>query len=270
MQTSLSNTDRKRDLNQYKESKHGTRMIKIHKFKEVNLDGATVVDGFPTVGLVSTIAANYLIGTLKLDQICALDSPDFPPISMVYASKPKFPARIYADEDVKVAVFLSEFTPTSTLIRPIANAILEWALENKCQRIISPEGLSIPEREEDLGEDLHVYAACSSDHARNEIDKLGIPQLSTGIISGVSGILLNEGRRADFDVISLLAEVRQNMPDARAAAKIVETIDKLLPSVHIDVTPLYDEAEQIEEYLKGLRAQARKHAEPSATQHMYE
>lgn len=239
--------------------------ITVHKFKDMDLEGATVVDGFPTVGLVSTIAANYLIGALNLDQISALDSPDFPAVSMVYASKPKFPARIYADEKTKAVVFLSEFTPTPHLARAIAKTVLDWVREKKCKRIIVPEGLSVPKRDEEL----EVYCVGSTDSARADLKKFGIKQLKTGIVTGVSGILLNEGRRTNFDVISLLAEVRPDMPDARAAAKIVEIIDKFIPALKIDVEPLYKEARRIESYLKTIRERSKPAARPELAPQMY-
>lgn len=239
--------------------------IVIHKFKDMDIEGATVINGFPTIGLVSTIAANYLIGALNLDQISAVDSPEFPAVSMVYANKPKFPARIYADSKSKVVVFLSEFTPPPHLVRPIANTILEWARERKCKRIIAPEGLST----EKETADVNVYCVGSTDNARAELKKYHIPQLATGIIIGVSGILLNEGRRANFDVISLLAEVRPEVPNARAAAKVIEVIDKFIPALAIDVEPLYKEAERIERYLKVLRAQSKPAAEPLYAPQMY-
>jgi uncharacterized protein len=227
--------------------------IKVYKYKDMDLEGATIIEGFPTVGLVSSIAANYLIGALALDQITALDSHAFPPVSMVYASKPKFPARIYADAQWKVAVFLSEFTPSPQLARPLAHTILMWAKENKCSMIVTSEGLPVGHKK---GE-IHVYAVGSTPHARELCKKNGIPQLETGIITGVTGVLLNEGRIRGFDIISLLVEVVPDMPDARAAAKIVEAIDRLLPQISIDVTPLYREAETIEGRIRVLRDQAK-------------
>ncbi len=44
-------------------------MIEIHKFKDIDLTGATIVEGFPTIGLVSIISANFLIEAFNLDQI---------------------------------------------------------------------------------------------------------------------------------------------------------------------------------------------------------
>lgn len=239
--------------------------IELIKFKDMDLAGATIIDGLPTVGLVSSIAANYLIENLKLDQICALDSPSFPPISMIYASKPKFPVRMYADEKKKIAVFLSEFTPSPRLARPIAKEIFSLFMKNKCSRIISPEGIPGTEKECD---EAVVHGIGSNDAARNELKKLQIEQLDKGIISGVSGVLLNEGRKKNFDVICLLVRAHPKVPDARAAAKIVETVDKLIPWVEIDVEPLYEEATKIEKRLRELRNQA-KVAEPEIPSPMY-
>ena len=121
--------------------------IEIRKFKDMNLTGGTVLEAFPSVGLVSTIASSYLISTLDLDQICALESEHFPPMSMVYATKPKFPARIYAREDLKLAVFISEFPPHTMLHRPLAKRLLSWTMDQGCRRILSLEGLPKPGRE---------------------------------------------------------------------------------------------------------------------------
>lgn len=157
--------------------------IKVHKFKDMDLRGATILNGFPTLGLVSTIVANYLIGALKLDQIGALDSEEFPPVSMIYASKPKFPARIYADEGMKIVVFLSEFTPMPYLTRPIAKTIFSWSEEHGCSRIIAPEILSF---REDIDHGLKVYGIGNTDRAREELKNLKIEQLERGMITGIT------------------------------------------------------------------------------------
>jgi uncharacterized protein len=229
--------------------------VEIRKFKDMNLKGGTIIEGFPSVGLASTIASNYLIGTLDLDQICALESNYFPPISMIYAKKPKFPARVYASEKHKLAVFLSEFTPLPNLSRPLAMELLKWAKEQGCIRIISPEGLRIEGvlKEE---KEPRVWGVGSTDEAREQLKKCGIEQLEAGMIAGVAGVLLNEGRWRSFDIISLLVEARPNIPDARAAAKLIEAIDKLLPDVKIEIKPLYEKAGNIEGHLKKLREQA--------------
>jgi uncharacterized protein len=234
--------------------------IETRKFKDMNLKDGTILEGFPGIGIVGPIAATYLIDYLNMDQICALDSEDFPPTSMVYANKPKFPARIYANSEHKIGLFLSEFTPSPELHRPIAKKLLIWAKEQHCKRFICMEGLPSETDNEpgDEGErDINVFGIGSTDDARKELKKAGINQLETGIIYGVSGVLLNEGRWENFDVITLLAEAYVNLPDALAAAKILEALDKLMPDIKIDTEPLLEQSKKFEEHLKVLRRQVK-------------
>jgi uncharacterized protein len=87
--------------------------IQIYELKRMDLRDATVIDGFPSVGLVSSIVANYLINALGLQQIGIMDSVYFPTVSLVRNGEPMNPVRIYAgpkQEGVdQLVVFISEF-----------------------------------------------------------------------------------------------------------------------------------------------------------------
>ncbi|MFH0848601.1 MAG: PAC2 family protein [archaeon] len=241
-------------------------MIEIRPFKKIDLAGGVVIEGFPSVGLVTTIAATYLISTLKLDQIAAMDSTWFPPLSMIYAEKPKFPARIYASAEHKIAVCLSEFTPSTYLDRFIAKAILSWAREQKCGLAISPCGVPMLEdRSLQQPEQPLIHGVGSTEAARRKLKDTGVHLLEFGIVPGISGALLNEGRWDNYDVIALLVEAYHEVPDARAAAAIVQAIDKLLPQIELDVSPLHNEAEKIENRLRTLREQAKPVEKPPPT-----
>jgi uncharacterized protein len=229
--------------------------IRVRQFKEFELEGGTVIEAIPSVGLVSTIASTYLISTLGLDQVAALDSDDFPPLSMIYSKKPKFPARVYADPSRRVAVFICEIPLAAPLHRPLARALLEWSEDHKASRIIGLEGLPLPETP-NAAHEAKLWAVGSTDHSRETLTKAGFQQLETGMISGVSGVLLNEGRFKDFDVIAMLAEARQDMPDALAASKLVEGVDILMPEFEIDLGPLLEQAKVLESHLQALQQQA--------------
>lgn len=235
--------------------------IEIRKFKDMDLKDCTIFEGFPGVGLVSAIASTYLIDHLKLDQICALESNDFPPTSMIYESKPKFPARIYASEKHKIGVFISEFSPPPPLHRPLAKKLLEWSREQKCKRIVSTEALPLEldsnKNDEIIERKVEVFGIGSTDRARQELKEIDVKPLDTGIIYGVSGVLLNEGRWNNYDVITLLAEAYPKMPDSVAAAKIIEVVDKLTPQIKIEAEPLYEQSKKFEEHLKTIRGQAK-------------
>src|SRR2546428_7113372 len=106
--------------------------IAFRTFKEVNLAGGTVIEAIPSVGLVSTIAATYMITNLPTDQICAIDSDDFPPLSMVYAYKPKFPVRIYAMPETKLAIFIAEVPLPPRVHRALGLELLRWSTMDRC------------------------------------------------------------------------------------------------------------------------------------------
>ena len=72
--------------------------------KEIDLKGGTVIvmDGFPSSsGLVNAIASECLIHSTGTDLVVFLDSPDFPPISIVNNYVPQYPLRIYVNESSK-------------------------------------------------------------------------------------------------------------------------------------------------------------------------
>lgn len=227
--------------------------LQVHEFEDVDLAGATIIDGFPSVGLVSTITANYLIDVLELQQIGIMDSKYFPTVSIVRNGVPLYPVRIYAGKGV--CIFISEFQPAPKLIRPIAESILAFAKKKGASTIISPEGLVLDSEGEDE-EEVAVYALGSTPATRDLLAKHDIAQFGNGIITGVSGVLLNLGKKENLNAISILAEANPNYPDARAAAKVIEAIDKLLPHIQIDVKPLYTEAENIEKTLRMMQKQA--------------
>lgn len=248
--------------------------IRIYELKKTNLKGATVIDGFPSIGLVSSIVANYLVNALHLQQIGTMESDHFPAISLVRRGEPLSTVRIYASERVvgadeqtdQLVVFLSEFQPPPNLIRPISAALLDWISEQRCRSLISPEGLVIERDGVDGGEapegarpadTIDVYAVGSTRRANQWLKDKGIQSFQEGVITGVAGVLLNEGHRREFDVVTILAEAHSNYPDARAAAKVIEIIDRLVLNIELTAEPLYREAEEIEKQIKAIHRQAK-------------
>ena len=236
--------------------------VSICLFEEIDLSGATVIAGFPSIGLVSTIAANYLIDALNLKQIGCLSSPHFPALSVVHTGEPLSPVRIYSGDKAgtgKIVVFVSEFKPKPNLINSISDSIMKWVNEKNCKTLISPEGMVVERGEDECDKNqnsIEAYAIASTPESRNMLVSKNIPQFKNGIIAGVSGVLLNLGKQSKFDVISILAEAHPNYPDARAAAAAINVIANIM-NVEINVTPLYEESERIEQKLQKFHKQAK-------------
>ena len=270
--------------------------IRIHEYRRLDLRDAFVIDGFPSVGLVSTITASYIVAALDMELIGLMDSVYFPTVSVVRNGEPHHPVRFYAGDIegpggdwTRLVVFLSEFQPPSNLIKMICTTMLDWAQDQKCSCLISPEGLVVegedqitnmtmrthegdiigapsavekeqeeeaePAQKIDLSANVEkqVFGLSSHESGRERLKKAEVPIFPEGIISGIPGVLLNEGKKRGFEVTCLLAEARDNIPDARAAAKIIETLKRIIPYFEVDLTALYAEADLLEAKMQGYQ-----------------
>ncbi|HJM17056.1 MAG TPA: PAC2 family protein [Candidatus Poseidoniia archaeon] len=247
--------------------------IKIHEISKQNLKGAVLIDGFPSVGLVGTIVANFLINTLKLEQIGVIDSPRFPAISIIKDGEPHNPMRLYSGEQVcndgtcnQVVVCVSEFTPPAEITKDLVNALMDWASKNGCTRIISAEGFNSGPKEE--GKDNEIYGITSTEGSRPWIEDAKVKPFTYGTVGGITGALLNEGKIRNMNVIGLLAEVNEDIPNARAAATVIKAIDELLLAIDLDPEPLLKEAQELEQEVQAVREQAPSEVSSSVSRYI--
>lgn len=241
----------------------------IIEIRPNNLKGAYVIEGFSSIGLVGSIAANYIVSLLGLEQVAVLDSPYMPSVSIVRDGIPHSPVRIYAGKaqgvkQDKIVVMVSEFEPPPEILKSLAITFMDWVEDKKCKMVISPEGVAsnaegmplpvmgeeeVKRREK---EDIMVYGVGSTPVARELLALHNVPVFNNGVVMGLAGVLLNEGVNREFDVISILSEAHSEYPDARAAAAAVEVIDRILLHTKLDTKPLLEEAGIIEQALKDI------------------
>jgi uncharacterized protein len=81
---------------------------------------------------------------------------------------------------------------------------------------------------------------------------MGVPLLKHGVVGGMTGVMMGEGRRRGIEISAIMAEANPAIPDARAAARIIEKLDLLFPAVTLDAGPLIEEATRIEEQIKDM------------------
>ena len=236
-------------------------IISFYGYKKLDISNALVVTGFPTVGMVGTIAPRFIINTLKLDIIGAFSSDFFHPITVVSKGRPLPPVRIYGGRKKcgidggcdQIVVITSEFFPPTNVMRPLANKILEWCEKRNCSSIVSVEGFNMANG----GKEVPLYGVASTKNGRAFLKNQKVKLMEEGMVSGISGVLLYEGEIKKFNTMCLLAGVHSDFPDARAAAKVLEVVNKMIPEIEIDPEPLYEEAGKIEEEIEKHMEKAK-------------
>jgi len=236
--------------------------IQIVERKEVQVKDAVLIEGFPSVGMVSSIVANYMIKKLEMEYIGSVNSRYFHPTAIIADSVPMPPVRIFAGQPVetkecicdRLVVLTSEFPPPPELMKPMVDKILTWTGEKEIKVLVSVEGIV---NENPRTDDPNTYAIASTANSRKLLENKNITTLESGIITGISGVLLHEAERMQRDVICLLSEANPQIPDARSAARLIEVLDQFLPKLKLDPQPLIEEAERLEAQLKQAIIQAQ-------------
>jgi uncharacterized protein len=233
-----------------------SQMLVIKTLKKMNLKGGTVIDGFATSGITNTIASECILHSINTQLIATIESSYFSQLSVIRNSVPYFPVRIYANEELKTSIFISEISIDPSLYFLIGNTMLNWAMDNECDLVISSSNIVNPQQAKDVNSTEYSIAGIGNTaQARNRLSDSKISLLKNGTIGGIPAVLLNQSSQLDIDVIILLVKIIEGIPDFRAAAELSTTISRLVPGVSCNVPLLLQEAEKIEKEITKIKTQ---------------
>src|SRR5271157_428453 len=252
--------------------------VRIVDTRDEPLTGAMMVVGFPTHGLVGSVAASYLVHSLDMTLVAYMTSEKFPPTVIMEEGIVSAPVRFYASKIVcgvdrscdQLLVVLSDIQPPPSMLNAIGRALLDWAEAKGIQLIVAVEGQPI---EGEARGDARVVAMANR-AATSLLEKYRFDAAS-GVVTGLSGGLLLGAIARTTPVLCLVAQAHKDYPDARAAAKVIETINPLVPLLVLDTKPLRDKARQIEAEVRKTLQQTResiasmRNAEPQGPGEMY-
>jgi len=216
-----------------------------------------LIEGYPGVGLVGHIAANFLAKELGMEMVGYVESPFIPPMALILEGKPNPPLRFYGKDNIIVAV--ADVYVAPTLVNEIVRELTAYLKERNAEKVISLGGIGIGF----FKEQMDVWGVGAREELNRELEEKGIKLLQYGSIMGMSGRLLLEASRNNLDAYVLLGETFGDRPDPKAAANVIEALKKLVP-LEVSTEPLLQEARAIEEQLRRMHEQmeqARKKAQ---------
>ena len=217
--------------------------IHIKEINPINIESGVIINGFPSSGITSAIATESLINTSSFELGGIIDSERFPPISIIKNGMPNYPARVFVNNDLKVAVFSSYLTLDVSLHRSAARLMLDWLEEKKASIIVSSITVKGTAGTE-------VFGVASTGNARGKLVDAGITVVENATVPGISGVLLNEGMLQGIDVIVLLVSSDKEFPDFQATSNLCNTLSNLVPGVSCNLEKLEKESKIIEQQIK--------------------
>lgn len=250
---------------------------------KIDTENAMVVACFPSIGMVSSVVAHFLIDHLELEFVGAVIDPRLPVITLVQDGEPLPVIRAYAGKPQctiegcdQVILLMSELVIPEPLVNDIVLAMFDWSKEKNIVHGVvidafAKEGMkgnlngAEPTVEYEDTEGIDIVGIGANQKVRDMLIEMNIPLLNQGVIKGINAAILSEARRRGLDLMSIMVEADPRWPDARAAATLIETLNTLLPSIDLPHEPLLKEAEMLEGQIKSMMegAEAGSENKPS-------
>lgn len=260
---------------------------KVWLDKSIDIEDALVVCCFPSVGMVSSVVAHFLIDHLELEFVGGVAHPKLPAICLVQDGVPLPPIRAYSGKPVckiegcdKVVLLMSELIVPDPLVHEIVSALFAWSKNEKAAMGVlidafARKGMkgglngSEPMVEYEDTEAIDVLGVAATPMMNELLEQMEIPLLEQGVIKGMTGVMLSEGASRGRNIMSLMVEADPRFPDAGAAAVIIEHLNKMLPVIDLDHGPLLEEAKLLEEQIRSMMEGAEPEASPSTNSMLY-
>ncbi len=207
---------------------------------------ATIIEGFPGFGFVSTIATEFLIKHLDAKPIGKISSNKLEPVAAIHKNEILNPLQIFYDKKSNI-VIVQALVPVDGLEWEIAETIADFAKKIKAKEIISLEGVS-----SQVGvKNPQVFFFSNLKNKNKPTQQLKLPPLEEGIIVGVTGALLI---KSDLPLSCFFVETNSKLPDNTGAANLIKTLDHYL-GLNIDYKPLLEKAKEFEDKIRGILSQ---------------
>ena len=227
----------------------------IKELTKVELKNPILVEGFPGLGMVGSIATKYLVMQLKAQKLAILHSPHFP--YHVIVNK-KGGARLLCGEfyfwkneaGENDFIFLTGDSQAQTIEGQfeVANSILDFAEKKKVKTIITIGGY----RNEVEDTPKVVAVSTNSDLFERALKAKAVSSEAGTPIVGTAGLLLGLAKFRKMDAVCLLGETRGYLPDPKTAKSVIEVLQGLL-DVNVDLKGLDEEIERSKEILGKMR-----------------
>ncbi len=231
-----------------------------------------LVCGLPGVAYIGKLSVDYLIQQLKAELIGEIYSKYFPPYVLIgkdgVVELLRNELNLHRDEVAGDVMFFSgnsqAFSPEGQY--EIADALLDWAIDNEVKKVFSLAGYVTDRR----FETPNVYGTATSSELLEELTKKGVVPLDQGIISGENGLIMGLAKKRGLEAACLLGETRgyqtptgQYIIDAKATKAVLNLLTSIL-NLKVDMEPLEKQAKEMDDIIDKMAEVERRIREEMA------
>lgn len=225
-------------------------------------ESPTLIEGFPGLGLVASIAIDQITKQLDLDYYGQIRCASLPPVASYSDGHIQDLVRVYAGTAPPVLTLQSDLAIPPNAIDSVSTCVLS-DIADEINRAIFLAGA--PARNEDERGDVVGVATNSQIEKDLRAANIDIAE-GAGLIGGITGSLVNDCYLNDIPAAVLIVNAHPSLPDPAAAQSVIETALEPLVDFDIDTTELKEQADNIQRQLQQIAEQYQKTAQEQETQ----
>lgn len=227
-------------------------MAQISIVEDVDLNDPVLVEGFPGVGLVGSIAVSHLIETYDMTHHANVHCEGLPRMATYGSSDPTLstPVRLYADAEHDLVALRSDVPVSPDGAAAFVDCFAGW-LDDSNTMPMYLSGLGRETEDERPG--LYGVATGGGEPLLADAGIDDPPE--DGIVSGPTGALLADALKRDIRALGLVVESDPQFPDPTAARVLIE--DGIDPVAGLD-TPTEELVERAGEIRDAKRQLAKR------------
>lgn len=227
--------------------------VKTLKYADLSLDDPVAIIGFPSIGLVSSIMANFYVSQLKMTPIAGLSSPEMPPYSMIQDGTAYPPVRFYGRKHTTktgrdAIICLSEYAPKPEDCYEVVESVLSYLRYAGVKDIICLDGINRTSEGD-------IPLVCGSgEGCAKMVKKSKFKVMDSGMVRGTTGVMLYDSKAFDMNVTALLVPANPSLPDPGSATAFIPAIASMVPGVRVSPKQLLKEDEEIKKHVESAAA----------------
>lgn len=220
-------------------------IVELKLYKEHKFEKTQMIAAWPGMALLAKMSVDYLVRQLDAKPFAEIYSRGNSVIVKDGIAEISSAKNLFYRHRELIMFSGEEQPAVADEVYRAAELVMDFAERSKVRKLYTiaafPTGFSTSPK---------VFAVVNNPRLLGELEKLKIPVLRDGLVTGLNGVLIGVAKERGIDGICLLGQVHSmSLPQPRTMKVVLDALAKML-GIDVDTSRLEKEAELMEESIR--------------------